>query len=65
MSQAIAVLGATVLPIIVAYADVQAMLPNHHRDPFDRLLVAQAQVEGLPVIGNDSIFDQYGVARLW
>ncbi|MBW3538956.1 MAG: type II toxin-antitoxin system VapC family toxin [Planctomycetes bacterium] len=65
MSQAISDLGLSVLPITVEYADRQAGLPFHHRDPFDRLLVAQAQVEGVAVVSDDSIFDQYGVPRLW
>ena len=65
MSQAMSDLGVAVLPITVEYADVQASLPNHHRDPFDRLLVAQAQVENLPLVSNDSVFDRYGITRLW
>ena len=65
MNQALSDLGAKILPITVEYADVQVRLMNHHRDPFDRLLVAQAQVEGIPLISNDAIFDQYGVYRLW
>ena len=40
-------------------------LPVHHRDPFDRLIIAQALVEGLPIIGVDSAFDAYGVSREW
>ena len=40
-------------------------LPFHHRDPFDRLIVAQALVERLPVIGADVIFDAYGINREW
>ena len=40
-------------------------LPDHHRDPFDRLLIAQALVEGLTVVGADAAFDPYGVARIW
>ena len=50
MNQAIADLGATLLPITVEYADVQARLPLHPRDPFDRLLIAQAQVDNVPLI---------------
>jgi PIN domain nuclease of toxin-antitoxin system len=65
MTQAMADLRVTVLPVTVTLADVQAGLPWHHRDPFDRLLVAQAQVEGVPIVSCDAIFDQYGVARLW
>lgn len=40
-------------------------LPWHHRDPFDRLLVAQSQFEGLPVLTADRSFDAYGVERTW
>jgi PIN domain nuclease of toxin-antitoxin system len=42
-----------------------AVLPFHHRDPFDRLIVAQALVEGIPVAGADAAFDAYGVTRIW
>jgi PIN domain nuclease of toxin-antitoxin system len=42
-----------------------ATLPFHHRDPFDRLIIAQALVESIPVVGRDAEFDQYGVERLW
>ncbi len=65
MTKAIADLGLVLLPITVEYADVQAGLPTHHRDPFDRLLAAQALVESVPVISADAIFDQYGVRRIW
>jgi PIN domain nuclease of toxin-antitoxin system len=40
-------------------------LPFHHRDPFDRLLVAQCLVETIPLVSADSVFDQYVVTRLW
>ena len=40
-------------------------LPFHHRDPFDRLIIAQSFVEGLPVIGVDTVFDAYGINREW
>jgi len=65
MNRAIADLGLTVLPITVEYADVQAGLPTHHGDPFDRLLAAQAQVENVSVVSADAVFDQYGVRRIW
>ena len=42
-----------------------ANLPFHHRDPFDRLLIAQAIVEAIPVVGADTQFDAYPVLRLW
>lgn len=40
-------------------------LPFHHRDPFDRLLIAQAQVERMLIVGDDPAFDAYPVTRLW
>jgi PIN domain nuclease of toxin-antitoxin system len=65
IEQALADLGAIVLPISVSHADVQAALPHHHRDPFDRLLIAQALVEGMAIVGVDVQFDSYGVVRIW
>lgn len=55
----------TILPITVAHAAVVASLPFHHRDPFDRLLVAQALTESLPLVSADPILSAYGVSRLW
>ena len=65
MSQALNDLGITVLPITAEYADAQASLPKHHSDPFDRLLVAQAIVEGVPIVSADARMDAYGITRLW
>lgn len=65
MHQAIRDLGATLLPITVAYADAQVSLLLHHRDPFDRLLIVQTQVDDVRLISGDAIFDQYGITRVW
>jgi PIN domain nuclease of toxin-antitoxin system len=65
MMQAIADLGLSVLPISVEAADAQIALPHHHRDPFDRLLVAQSQTTAALLVSTDTIFDQYGIQRLW
>jgi PIN domain nuclease of toxin-antitoxin system len=54
-----------ILPIELAHTSLVAALPHHHRDPFDRLLIAQAMAEGMPIVGADAMFDAYGVARLW
>jgi hypothetical protein len=54
-----------VLPITVEITDAQMTLPRHHRDPFDRLLVAQCLVESMPIVSADSVFDAYGVTRVW
>jgi PIN domain nuclease of toxin-antitoxin system len=40
-------------------------LPYHHRDPFDRMLVAQALVEGIPILSSDPALDLYGIVRHW
>jgi PIN domain nuclease of toxin-antitoxin system len=65
MDKAIADLELTILPVTVEYADRQAGLPPHHKDPFDRLIIAQALVDGVAVVGSDSDFDAYGVTRVW
>ncbi len=54
-----------VLNIELAHLKRVANLPLHHRDPFDRLLIAQSQVENIPVITNDAAFDAYEIKRLW
>lgn len=58
--------GYSTLPVLAAHAHAVADLPlDDHRDPFDRLLVAQAKVEALPIISADAALDRYSVARLW
>ena len=52
------------LPIELRHALATGNLPFHHRDPFDRLLVAQAQSEDLEIISTDKVFDAYGVKRV-
>jgi PIN domain nuclease of toxin-antitoxin system len=44
---------------------IVAKLPFHHRDPFDRLLIAQAMVEQIPILSADSAFSAYAIERLW
>lgn len=51
--------------ITVLHAQRAGGLPGPHRDPFDRMLAAQAQIEDLPIITNDLVFDDYGVSRIW
>jgi PIN domain nuclease of toxin-antitoxin system len=65
IDQAIADLNMSVLPITTEYADAQIQLPSHHRDPFDRLIVAQAMVEKIPVVSSDAMLEKYGVKRIW
>lgn len=53
------------LPITVEHAIRAGLLPGVHKDPFDRMLVAQAQAENMPLISNETLFDSYGVRRIW
>lgn len=53
------------LTITFDHATMVESLAPHHRDPFDRLLVAQAAAQHLPIVSADPIFERYGVARLW
>ena len=56
--------GVTALPITLAHARLAGSLPAHHRDPFDRMLIAQATIEGLTVVTHDPHFKPYGVPLL-
>ncbi len=57
--------GFDELPITVADAARAGGLPGPHGDPFDRMLIAQAQARNLVLVSNESTFDRYGVHRLW
>ena len=53
------------LPISIRHAIQAGMLQRTHKDPFDRMLIAQAKVENVPVVSTDRCFDKYGVKRIW
>lgn len=53
------------LPITIAHGRRAGALPVLHKDPFDRMLIAQAQSEQLVLVSNEAIFDPYGLQRLW
>jgi PIN domain nuclease of toxin-antitoxin system len=57
--------GFAGLPITLAHGQLAGSLPIRHKDPFDRLLIAQAIVENLTLVSNETIFDPSGVSRLW
>ena len=57
--------GFQILPILPRHTSLLTTMPYHHRDPFDRLIVAQASVEGMSVVSADPILDVYGVGRIW
>jgi PIN domain nuclease of toxin-antitoxin system len=53
------------LPITARHAQQAGGLPRHHEDPFDRMLIAQAQSEGLTLVSRDEVFESYEVPLLW
>ena len=57
--------GFVILPVEPKHTAALISLAYHHKDPFDRLLVAQARVEGIPLVSADSLLDQYAITRLW
>jgi len=57
--------GFEKLPIAFSHAERAASLPLHHRDPFDRMLIAQAQTEGLTLVTHDGLLKPYDVEILW
>jgi len=57
--------GFTSLPMSVAHGLAAGALPLLHRDPFDRMLIAQALTEQLMLLSNEAAFDAYGVGRFW
>jgi PIN domain nuclease of toxin-antitoxin system len=65
VAAAVAAEGFAVMPITLTHAEAAGRLPFHHRDPFDRLLAAQALREDLTLVSADRVFDAYGVRRLW
>ena len=65
IEKAITDLQLDILPVTVEYAEKQITLANHHKDPFDRLIIAQALVEGINVVCADPVFDAYGITRIW
>jgi PIN domain nuclease of toxin-antitoxin system len=55
----------TELPVSVRHAVAAGLLETKHKDPFDRMLIAQARIEDVPIVSTDSRFDEYDVRRLW
>jgi PIN domain nuclease of toxin-antitoxin system len=53
------------LAVSVEHGTRAGSLPGAHKDPFDRMLAAQAQAEDLPIVSNDGVFDAYGIRRIW
>jgi PIN domain nuclease of toxin-antitoxin system len=58
-------IGFLGLAVTLEHGQRAGLLPGTHKDPFDRMLIAQAQAENLPLISNERIFDTYGTRRIW
>ena len=65
LDRVIADQGFIGMPINLRHGQVAGTLPGPHRDPFDRMLIAQAMLENLVLVSNEQLFDVYGVTRLW
>jgi PIN domain nuclease of toxin-antitoxin system len=57
--------GIILLPIEFSHILALEQLPSHHRDPFDRLLIAQSQVEGAAIVTRDELFQRYACQTIW
>jgi len=57
--------GFQLLAISAEHGVRAGLLPGPHKDPFDRMLIAQAQAENMPIISNEILFESYGVRRIW
>ncbi len=58
-------LGFLELPISIEHAERAGLMRIEHKDPFDRMLIAQSQAEGLVLVSNEEVFDAFNVQRLW
>jgi PIN domain nuclease of toxin-antitoxin system len=65
LARCVADQGFDPLPISIGHAQRAGLLPGPHRDPFDRMLIAQAEAEQLALVSNDRVFDGYKVQRVW
>jgi PIN domain nuclease of toxin-antitoxin system len=55
----------SVLAVSMNHAALAGALDTPHKDPFDRLLIAQARIEGVPIVSNEKLFDTFGLERIW
>ena len=65
MESQISINDFRILHIEPKHTSLLTTMPPHHKDPFDRLLVAQTLVEGISIVSGDEILDAYGVRRIW
>jgi PIN domain nuclease of toxin-antitoxin system len=65
MTQPLQINEIGILPILIGHTAAVIALPFHHKDPFDRLLIAQSLTEKMSIVSADTTLDAYGVSRLW
>jgi PIN domain nuclease of toxin-antitoxin system len=65
MEREVAINDFHILHIELKHVATLVTMPFHHRDPFDRLLLAQSKIERIPIVSDDTAFDAYPVTRLW
>jgi PIN domain nuclease of toxin-antitoxin system len=65
MASTLATSAYVPLAITIEHARIAGFLPAHHRDPFDRMLAAQSQVEGIPLVSADPVFRAFAIAVIW
>ncbi|MCY2943990.1 MAG: type II toxin-antitoxin system VapC family toxin [Planctomycetota bacterium] len=65
IAEAVQLYGLTILQMDVKHAEAIVTLPHHHKDPFDRMLIAQSIVENVALVSSDEAFDAYPIQRLW
>jgi PIN domain nuclease of toxin-antitoxin system len=65
LEDVLAAQGFVRLPISFSHGQAAGSLPGPHKDPFDRMLMAQAMLDGMVLVSNETRFDSYGVRRLW
>src|SRR5262249_50043035 len=65
LNNLIAANGLTELPISIDHGRLAGLLPGAHRDPFDRMLAAQAKLEALTLVTGDRVFSEFGIQVLW
>jgi PIN domain nuclease of toxin-antitoxin system len=58
-------LNIDIVPITIAAIHQMTLMPHHHKDPFDRIIIATALTAGCVLMSADALFDDYGVTRLW
>lgn len=65
IQEQIALYDYQIYPVEIRHTFLLSRLEQHHKDPFDRLIIAQAIVDKIPIVSVDAVFDQYDVNRIW